>query len=40
MHYVTSSVPLHFQQPINRLAVISDESAQKILDISKKAMAK
>jgi hypothetical protein len=40
MHYVTSSVPLHFQQPVNRLAIISDESAQKILDISKKAMAK
>ena len=38
MHYVTSTVPLHFQQPVNRLAIISDESVQKILDVSKKAM--
>lgn len=38
MHYVTSTVPLHFQQPVNRLAVISDESMQRILDVSKKAM--
>ena len=38
MHYVTSTVPLHFQQPVNKLAIISDESMQKILDVSKKAM--
>ena len=38
MHYVTSTVPLHFQQPVNRLAIISDESMQKILDVSRKAM--
>jgi len=38
MKYITSTVPLHFNQPVTKLAVISTDDAQKMLDISKKAM--
>lgn len=38
MKYICATVPLHFNQTVNKLAVISTEEAQKMLDISKKAM--
>jgi len=40
MKYITATVPLHFTNPVNRLAIISDNEMQKILDISRKAMSK
>ena len=40
MKYITSSVPLNFQKPVNRLAVIETDEAKKILEASKKAMGK
>ena len=38
MKYITSTVPLNFTKPVNRLAVITTDQAKKILAISKKAM--
>ena len=38
MKYVTSTVPLNFRNPVNRLAIITTDQAKQILDISKKAM--
>jgi hypothetical protein len=38
MKYITSTVPLHFNQSVAKLAVISTDEAQKMLDVSKKAM--
>jgi hypothetical protein len=38
MKYITSTVPLTFTKPINRLAIITGVDAQKMLDISKNAM--
>jgi hypothetical protein len=40
MKYITSTVPLHFNTPVTKLAVISSDEAQKMLDVSKKAMGK
>ncbi len=39
MKYITSTVPLTFTKPVNRLAIINTPDAQKLLDASKKAMA-
>lgn len=38
MKYIVSTVPLHFNSPVTKLAVVSSEEAQKMLDISKNAM--
>ena len=38
MKYITSTVPLTFTKPVNRLAIINTEQAQTMLDLSKKAM--
>lgn len=38
MKYITSTVPLTFTKPVNRLAIISGKEAQEMLDVSKKAM--
>lgn len=38
MKYITSTVPLTFTKPVNRLAIITGAEAQKMLDISKNAM--
>lgn len=38
MKYITSTVPLTFTKPVNRLAIITGAEAQKMLDISKDAM--
>jgi hypothetical protein len=38
MKYIVSTVPLNFKTPVNKLAIISSDEAQKILDVSKKAM--
>ena len=38
MKYITSTVPLHFNSPVNRLAIIDTEEAKKILESTKKAM--
>lgn len=38
MKYVTSTVPLNFRTPVNRLAIISTEQAKQILEVSKNAM--
>ena len=38
MKYVTSTVPLNFRNPVNRLAVISTDQAKQMLEVSKKAM--
>lgn len=40
MKYITATVPLTFTKPVNRLAIINTDEAQKMLDASKKAMAK
>lgn len=40
MKYITSTVPLSFQKPVNRLAIITSEEAKQMLEISKKAMGK
>lgn len=40
MKYITSTVPLTFSKPVNRLAIVSTEEAKAILEISKKAMNK
>ncbi len=38
MKYITSTVPLTFTKPANRLAIISTDEAKAMLEISKKAM--
>ena len=38
MHYITSTVPLNFSRPVTRLAIITTNEAQQLLDASKKAM--
>jgi len=38
MKYITSTVPLHFNQPVTKLAVISGDEANKMLGIYRKAM--
>jgi len=38
MKYVTSTVPLNFRSPVNRLAIISTDQAKEMLAVSKKAM--
>lgn len=38
MKYITSTVPLTFTKPVNRLAIITGADAQKLLDVSKNAM--
>ena len=38
MKYITSTVPLTFTKPVNRLAIINTEQAQAMLELSKKAM--
>lgn len=38
MKFITATVPLHFKNPVNRLAIIDTDLAQKLLDASKKAM--
>ncbi len=40
MKYITSTVPLTFQKPVNRLAIISTDEARQMLETSKKAMNK
>lgn len=40
MKYITSTVPLTFQKPVNRLAIITSDEARQILENSKKAMNK
>lgn len=40
MKYITSTVPLHFNSPVAKLAVISTDEAAKMLEVSKKAMGK
>lgn len=40
MKYITSTVPLSFQKPVNRLAIISTDEAKTMLELSKKAMNK
>jgi hypothetical protein len=38
MKYITSTVPLTFTKPVNRLAIITGADAQRMLDVSKNAM--
>lgn len=38
MKYICATVPLHFQKPVNRLAVIDTDQARKLLEASKQAM--
>ena len=38
MKYITSTIPLTFTHPVNRLAIISTPEATKMLEASKKAM--
>jgi len=38
MHYITSTVPLNFARPVNRLAVITTVEARTLLEASLKAM--
>jgi hypothetical protein len=40
MKYITSTVPLNFQKPVNRLAIITTDEARKMLENSKTAMNK
>lgn len=40
MKYITSTVPLTFSKPVNRLAIVSTDEARAILEVSKKAMNK
>lgn len=40
MKYISSTVPLQFQKPISRLAIISTEEAKQMLGNSLKAMGK
>lgn len=38
MKFICATVPLHFQKPVNRLAVIDTDQAKQLLNASKKAM--
>lgn len=38
MKYLTSTVPLTFTKPVNRLAIVNTEEAKKLLEASKAAM--
>lgn len=38
MKYISATVPLHFNQPVNRLAIIDSDEARKILENTKRAM--
>lgn len=38
MKYITSTVPLSFKNPVNRLAIIDTEQAKQMLEVSKQAM--
>ena len=38
MKYITSTVPLHFSNPVTKLAVITTDDAQKMLEVSRNAM--
>lgn len=40
MKYITSTVPLSFTKPVNRLAIINTDEAKQLLEVSKKAMGK
>lgn len=40
MKYITSTVPLSFTKPVNRLAIINSEEARKLLEVTKAAMKK
>lgn len=40
MHYIVSTIPLTFAQPVVRLAVVNTPEAQKMLDASKAVMSK
>ena len=39
MHYIVSTIPLTFKEPVNRLAIINVDN-QKLIDLTTKAMAK
>ena len=38
MKYITSTVPLNFTKPVNRLAIVTTDGTPKLLEISKNAM--
>ena len=38
MKYITSTVPLNFTKPVNRLAIVTTDEIRKLLEISKNAM--
>jgi hypothetical protein len=38
MHYITSTIPLKFAQPVTMLAVVTSDEIKNILETSKKAM--
>lgn len=40
MKYITSTVPLNFTHPVNRLAIITTQEAKSMLENSKRAMSK
>lgn len=40
MKYITSTVPLTFTKPVNRLAIVTTDEAKKMLETSKAAMNK
>lgn len=40
LHYITSTVPLSFTHPVNRLALINTDEAKKMLEVTKVAMNK
>lgn len=40
MKYITSTVPLNFTHPVNRLAIVTTTEAKAMLEVSKKAMSK
>lgn len=38
MHYIVSTIPLQFKEPVNKLAIINSDEVKAILETSKKAM--
>lgn len=40
MKYIVSTVALHFNSPVSKLAIVNTDEAQKMLDVAKKAMSK
>jgi hypothetical protein len=38
MKYITSTVPLNFTKPVNRLAIINTDEAKKLLETTRNAM--